>query len=197
VDVRATAKVRPKWSVARMMSGIAVLAVGLAVLLALRPAPLVGDGLIGILCFVMAAVLTVATDRALFTRSHRVFWFGFAATAWFCAALFLTYFLETRRYLLDYGPPLVRAREDLRRQIANAHMAQVRGMPLVSPPRVSEWYLLASALTETAIGLSLGIVAASVGGFLFAGVAGLASRIGSLAQRLGLPNPTISGGRTG
>src|SRR5262249_19713550 len=81
VDVIPTARARLKWSVARMMSGIAVLAVGLAVLLALRPAPLVGDGLIGILCFVIAAVLTAATDRAFFARTHRAFWLGFAATA--------------------------------------------------------------------------------------------------------------------
>jgi hypothetical protein len=175
-----------------MMSGIAVLAVGLAVLLALRPAPLVGDGLIGILCFVIAAVLTAATDRAFFARTHRAFWLGFAATAWLCAALFLTYFHESRRYILDYGPPLVRAREVLRHQIATAHMAQVQGLPAVSPPRVSEWYLLASALTETSIGLSLGLLAAGLGGLLVAAVAALASRIGSLAQRLGLPNPSLN-----
>ncbi len=59
------AKVRPRWSVARVMSGIAVLAVGLAVMLALRPTPLVGDALIGILCFLMAVLLAAATDRAL------------------------------------------------------------------------------------------------------------------------------------
>jgi hypothetical protein len=179
-----------------MMSSIAVFAVGLAVLLALRPAPLVGDGLIGILCFLIAVVLTAATDRALFARSRRVFWYGFAATVWLIAALFMTYFHETRRYILDYGPPVVRAREILRKQIAAAHMAQVQGLPAVSPPQVSEWYLLASALTETAIGLLLGILAGALGGLLVAAVAALSSRIGWLAQRLGVPNPTIPGGRT-
>jgi len=191
MDVSATAKVRPRWSVARVMSGIAVLAVGLAVMLALRPAPLVGDALIGILSFLMAVVLAAATDRALFARVRRAFWLGFAATAWLCAALSMTYLDETRRYILDYGPPVVRARQVFIQQILAAHRAQVMGMPVGSPPRISEWYLLASALTETAIGLSLGILAAVLGGLLVAAVARLASRIGSLAQRLGLPNPSL------
>jgi hypothetical protein len=174
-----------------MMSSIAVLAVGLAVLLAMRPASLVSDGLIGILCFLIAVVLTAATDRAFFAGTRRVFWLGFAATTWLCAAFFMTYFHETRRYILDYGPPVVRAREMLRQQMALAHMAQAQGLPAVSTPRVSEWYLLTSALTETAIGLSLGMLAAALGGLLVAAVAALASRVGALAQRLGVPNPSL------
>jgi len=176
------------------MSGIAVVAVGLAVMLALRPTPLADDALIGMLCFLVAVVLAAATDRAIFARPRRAFWLGFAASAWLCATVAMIYLEGTRRYILDYGPPVVRARQVFMQQVVAAHHAQVMGMPVVSPPRVSEWYFLASALTETAIGLSLGILAAVLGGLLVAAIARLASRIGSLAQRIGLPNPSLDRG---
>jgi hypothetical protein len=178
------------------MADIAALAVGFAVVLALRPSPLLGDPLIGILCFLIAIVLTAATDRAFFARRRRVFWRGFAATAWLCAGLSMTYFNEARRYLLQYGPPLVRERNVLRNQIMMVREAQMRGISVPPPPRVSEWHLLASALTETGIGLALGILVAALGGLGVVAVARFASRVGSTGERLGMPNPSLDRGPT-
>jgi hypothetical protein len=190
-SVSAPPKHRPRLSMARVMSDIAVLAVALAVMLALRPTPLVGDALIGILCFLIAIVLASAADRAFFAGRHRAFWFGFALTIWLCATFCMTFFNETRRYILDYGPPVVRARRERIKQIALVQMAEARGMPAVTPLPVSEWYLLASALAETGIGISLGIIVAALGGLVVTIVAQVVSRIGSLAERLGVPNPSL------
>jgi hypothetical protein len=173
------------------MLDVAVLAVGLALLLTLRPGPLANDVMIGVLGFLVACVLAVAADRALFARARRAFWLGFAATAWLCAALAMAQLYQVRRYLLEYGPPVVRARQEFIRRIAQAHMAQAQGLSATSPARVPEWYLLASALTETALGLSLGLLVAVVGGLLAALVARSAARIGAWAEGVGVPNPSL------
>jgi hypothetical protein len=173
---------KPTWSIARIMADIAVLAAGLATLSALRSRRNMNDLGAGILDMVLALILTIVTDRALFGRRHRPFWIGFTVAGWLCAVMTLSFLQETRRYLLKYGPPVVRAREDFRQQRVAADMAQLQGIVLVTP-QVSEWYLLCSLLTELGLGLILGGLAASVGGLFAAAVASRARQADHLADR--------------
>src|SRR5262249_12812499 len=144
------------------------------------------DPLVSVLALVLTLILTVAADRALFGRRHRAFWLGFTATGWLCAAAALTFLQDTRRYLLRSGPPLVRAREDYQRQLVWAMMGRTR-----SPQRPSEWYLLASLIAETGLGLALGVLAASAGGLFASTVPLLARQTARLAERLNLPDPVL------
>ena len=93
---------------------------------------------VGVLGMLLAPILTVVTDRALFGRSHRAFWVGFTVAGWMCAALALSYRQEMRRHLLSYGPPIVRVREDFVRQRVAIHVAKLQGISLPDP-QVSEW----------------------------------------------------------
>jgi hypothetical protein len=170
---------KPAWSIARIMADIAVLAVGLTALPALCSRP--NDSGVGVLGTVLALILTLVTDRALFGGRHWAFWLGFAAAAWLCAALALSHLQETRRHLLKYGPPLVRAREDFQRQHIAAHMARLQGVELVTP-EVSEWYLLSSLFTELGLGLVLGGLVASLGGLFAATVAWIARQADHLTH---------------
>jgi MFS family permease len=170
------------WSVARMMVDIAILAVGLTSFLALRSRQDGDNSGVGVLGFVLALVLTVVTDRALFGRRHRSFWLGFTAAAWLCAAMALSHLQQTRRYLLEYGPPVVRAREDFIRQHVAARLAELRGVA-VAKPQVSEWYLLCSLLVELSLGLILGGLAASAGGLFTAAVAFIARQANHPARQ--------------
>src|SRR4051812_11404636 len=104
------------WSVARLMSAIAILAIGLTVLLALRTRQEMDDPGVGILALALALILAAAADRALFGPRGRAFWLGFTAMGWLCAAGTHTHPQETRSYLLRYGPSLVRARDEYRDQ---------------------------------------------------------------------------------
>ena len=115
---------------ARIMADIAILAVGMTALPALCSRR--NDSGVGILATVLALILTAATDRALFGKRHRAFWLGFTAAGWLCAAMALAHLQETRRYLLEHGPPLVRAREDFQRQHIAVHMARQQGVELAS-----------------------------------------------------------------
>jgi MFS family permease len=171
---------KPTWSVARIMADIAILAVGLTALPALCSWR--NDVGVGVLEMFLALILTLVTDRALFGRRHRAFWLGFTAAGWLCAALALAHLQETRRYLLEHGPPLVRAREDFQRQHIAVHMAELQGIKLV-PPQLSEWYLLCSLFAELGLGLVLGSLVASAGGLFAAAVALVASQAGRLAHR--------------
>jgi hypothetical protein len=171
---------RPTWSVARIMADIAILAVGMTALPALCSRR--NDSGVGILATVLALILTVATDRALFGKGHRGFWLGFTAAGWLCAVIALCYLQETRHYLLKYGPPLVRAREDFQRQHIAVHMARQQGVELAAP-EVSEWYLLSSLFTELGLGLVSGGLVASLGGLFAAALAFLARQANHLAHR--------------
>jgi hypothetical protein len=171
---------KPAWSIARIMADIAILAVGLTALPALCSRR--NDSGVGVLGLVLALILALVTDRALFGRRHRAFWLGFTATAWLCAALALSHLQETRRYLLKYGPPIARAREDFQRQHIEAHIARLQGVELVTP-QVSEWNLLCSLFTELGLGLILGALVASLGGLFAAAVALLARQADHLAHR--------------
>ncbi len=170
------------WSVARLMSGIAILAIGLAALLALRPPGVQGDPGVGVLAFLLAAVLAAGADRALFGRRRRAFWLGFTATGWLCAAAAVVFLGETRGYLLEYGPPLVRARQVVQKQHAAAAQARFQGIELATP-QVSEWYLLSSLIAEVSLGLAAGLLIASAGGLIAAFVALVARRAARDAQR--------------
>jgi MFS family permease len=165
------------------MSGIAILAVGLAALLALRPPRVQDDPGVGLLAFVLAAALTVAADRALFGPRRRAFWLGFTATGWLCAAAALVFLQETRDYLFEYGPPLVRARRELQQQHAAAARALVIGVDDLETPQVSEWYFLSSLLAEVGLGLAVGLLIASAGGLMAAAVALVARRAAEFLQR--------------
>lgn len=171
---------KPTWSVARIMADIAILAVGLTALPALCSRR--NDSGVGMLVMVLALILTLVTDRALFGRRHRAFWLGFTAAAWLCTALALSHLQETRRYLLKHGPPLVRGREDFQRQHIAVEVARLQGVNLV-PPQVSEWYLLCSLFSELGLGLILGGLVASLGGLIAAAVAFLAHQVDHLAHR--------------
>jgi hypothetical protein len=173
---------RRPWSIARLMAAIATLAVGLSVLQALRPRQDMTDPGLDALNLVLSLALTAATDRALFGRRHRAFWLGFTAAGWLCVALALTYLQETRNYLLRYGPPLVRAREDSQRAFAWAMHRRVS-----PPPRPPEWYLLLSLIAELGLGLAMGTLAASAGGLFTVSVVFIARQASRLAQRLDLP----------
>jgi hypothetical protein len=172
------------WSVGRLMVAIAFLAVGLAALSAVDPRR--NDWGIGALDMVLALILAAVTDRALFGRSYRAFWLGFAATAWLCAITAINYRLDFRHYLLGYGPAIVRARQDFQMAHANAVM---RGGP--PPPPVSELYLVSSLLAELGLGLVLGALVASVGGLFALAVALFARRTARLAQRLNVPDRAL------
>jgi hypothetical protein len=168
------------------MTAIATLAVGLSVLQALGPRQGRTDPGLATLILVLTLVLTAAADRALFGWRHRAFWFGFTVAGWVCAALALTYLQETRRYLLRYGPPLVRAREVYRAAIA---WAMQRRVP--RPPRPPEWYPLASLITEVGLALAMGILAACAGGLFAVSVVLIARQASRQAQRLNLPDPVL------
>jgi hypothetical protein len=58
---------------------------------------------VGVLGMLLALILTVVTDLALFDRRHRAFWVGFTVAGWVCAALALSYREEMRSHLLSYG----------------------------------------------------------------------------------------------
>jgi hypothetical protein len=171
---------KPAWSIARIMADIAILAVGLTALPALCSRP--NDSGVGVLGTVLALILTLVTDRALFGRRHRAFRLGFTAAGWLCAALAMSHLQETRRYLLRYGPPIVRAREDFQRQHIAVYVARLQGIELV-PPQVSEWNLLCSLFTELGLGLILGGLVASVGGLFAAAVAWIARQADHLVHQ--------------
>jgi hypothetical protein len=203
------------WSVARLMFGIAILAASLASLLALRPDVVLYDAGVSLVVLSLASILTVGADRALFGRRRRAFWLGFTATGWLCAAVAVAHLQETRGFLLEHGPPLVRARVAYREAIVAAAQARLSGRAVattpapgvpgggsvlvrleageveVVPPPVSEWYLFASGVAEWSLGLALGLLVASFGGFLGACVASAARRVVPLAQRLNLPYPAL------
>ena len=172
------------------MVATAVLAIGTTSLLAFRSPRDMQETGVGVLALVLALILTLATDRASFGERHRAFWLGFAAAGWLCAAMALSNRQETRQYLLSYGPPIVRAREQFQRQqhIA-AHEERLRGVDLVTP-EVSEIYLACSLFAELGIGLILGGLIASVGG-LFCGCRGVPRATGERHVR---SIPTHRGG---
>jgi hypothetical protein len=168
------------------MTAIATLAVGLSVLQALGPRRGGVDLGLGILILALTLVLTAAADRVWFGRRYRAFWLGFTAAGWLCAALTLTYLQETRRYLLRYGPPLVRERDVYR---AATVWAMQRRAPL--PPRPPEWYLLASLLTEVGLALGMGTLAAFAGGLFAVSMVFIARQASRQARRLSLPDPVL------
>jgi hypothetical protein len=177
----------PRWSVGRLMAAVAILAVGLTALLAVCVPQERGDPGMGVLALVVSVLLTVAADRAIFGRRRKGFWLGFTAAGWLCAAGALTYHQESRGYLLRYGPPVARLREDYRRQLAMAAMARENGEDVLVP-RPSEWSLLQSLLTETGLGLMVGGLVATAGGLCVAGVAFVARQADRLlAARPGVP----------
>ena len=168
------------------MAAIATLAVSLSELQALRPRQrLAGLDRIA-LTLLLSLVLTATADRALFGRRHRGFWLGFTVAGWLCAAWAFTHLQETRSYLLRYGPPIVRARNN---SLIAVHWALLRRVP--PPPPPPEWYLLMSMVTELGLGLALGILAASAGGLFAVSLMLLVRQTSRLAQRLKLPNPTL------
>jgi hypothetical protein len=177
---------RRSWSIARLMTAIATLAVGLSVLQALSTRQGRTDPGLAALIFLLTLVLTAAADRALFGRRNRAFWLGFAVAAWLCVALGLSYLQETRRYLLRYGPPLVRARDDYR--IATAWAMHRR---VTLPPRPPEWYLLVSLITEVGLAVAVGTLAAFAGGLFSVSVMLIARQASRQAQRLNLPDPVL------
>jgi hypothetical protein len=158
------------WSIGRIMANIAILAVGMSTLLAVRASQDMQYTSVGVLGMLLALILTAVTDRALFGRRHRAFWVGFTVAGWMSAAMALSYRQEMRSYILKYGPPIVRAREDFVRQHVAIHVAQLQGISLPDP-QVSEWYLLGSLLVELSLGLILGGLIASAVGFFLAAVA--------------------------
>jgi hypothetical protein len=175
---------RHAWSIRRTMVAIAILAVGMAGLLALRPRHLADDAGVAVLTIVLAMILTILTvgaELALRGQGHRAFWLGFTVTGWLCAVTALIYLQDTRRILLRHGPSLVRAREEYQRQFMFATM---RGTP--PPARMSESYLLASLFAELGFGLVLGVLASSAGGLVAAGVALIGWHAPRAARRLGL-----------
>jgi hypothetical protein len=175
------------WSIVRLMAAIAILSVSLAALIALRAQRVIGDPGVGVLTLALALVLTSAADRALFSRKSRAFWIGFTATGWLCAAATLINLHEARRFILKFGPPVVRARQVLVQQHLAAEAAELRGVYLETP-QVSEWYLLGSLLTETGLGLALGVLAAASGGLLAISLAVIAGRARLLARGSALPD---------
>jgi hypothetical protein len=166
------------WSVARMMADIAILAVGLTSFLALRSRQDMNDRGVRVLGLVLALVLTVVSDRALFGRRHRSFWLGFMAAGWMCSAMAMSHLHETRTYLLEFGPPVVRARQDFQWQHIEARL---RGVAFTPP--VSEWYLLCSLVVEVSLGLILGGMVASVGGLFTTAMAIIARQASDRAHR--------------
>ena len=161
---------RKRLSVSRLMVGIALLAVGLATLLPLRPRPLFDDPGVTALAATLALVLTAGAGRALFGRRHRAFWLGFTVAGWLCAAGALIQLREVRGVLLRHGPPIVRAREDhIRARVAALRM-QSAGVA-VAMPEVPEADLFVSMLVETGLGLGLGSLVAGAGGLYAAAVA--------------------------
>ena len=155
---------RPTWSVAQLMSGIAIFSVSMAALLAILPSRVIDDPGVRVLTVPLALVLTIGADRAFFARS-RAFWLGFTAAGWLIAIAALVNLQETRRIILKYGPPLVRAREEFVRQHMLYQRAQTAGVDLPFPdtPGIN---LFGSMLAETGIGIAVGILAASVSGLL-------------------------------
>jgi hypothetical protein len=172
------------------MAGIGILSVSLAALLSLRPHRVIDDPGIGVLALLLALILTIGADRALFGRKSRAFWIGFMATGWLCAAVTLTNLHEARGFILKYGPPVVRARQDFVQQHVAAREAELRGVYLATP-QVSEWYLLGSLLTETSLGLALGVLAAASGGLFAVSIGVIGRRARLLARGSALPDDTI------
>jgi hypothetical protein len=97
---------------------------------------------------------------------------------------------EARGFILEYGPPVVRARQEFVQQHVAAREAELRGVYLATPP-MSEWYLLGSLLTETGIGLALGVLAAAAGGLFAASIAVIGRRARLLARGSALSDDTI------
>jgi hypothetical protein len=169
------------------MGAIAILSVSLAALLTLRPRRVIEDPGVGVLTLGLALVLTTAADRALLGRRSRAFWIGFTATGWLSAAATLINLHEARGFILKYGPPVVRARQVLVQQHVAARAAELRGVYLETP-QVSEWYLLGYLLTETGLGLALGVLVAASGGLLAVSLAVIARRARLLARGSALPD---------
>ena len=178
---------RRPWRLARLMAGVAILSVSLAALLALRPHQVMDDPGVGVLTLLLALILTIGADRALFGRKSRSFWIGFTATGWLCAAVTLFNLHEARGFILKYGPQVVRARQVLVQQHVAARAAELRGVYLETP-QVSEWYLLGYLLTETGLGLALGVLVAASGGLLAVSLAVIARRARLLARGSALPD---------
>jgi hypothetical protein len=155
------------WSIGRIMTNVAILAAGMSALLAARARGDSQYGEVGVLAIILAMILTIVTDRAFYSRRHRTFWLGFTTAAWLCAALTLSYRRDVHQYLVRYGPPIVRAREDFVRQHVAVRMAQMRGVVLPEPP-IPEWRLACSLFVELGLGLLLGALVASVFGLLAA-----------------------------
>jgi hypothetical protein len=172
------------------MAGIGILAVSLAALLSLRPHRVIDDPGVGVLTLPLALILTIGADRVLFGRKSRAFWIGFTTTGWLCAAVTLINLPEARGFILKYGPPVVRARQDFIQQHVAARDAESRGVYLATP-QVSEWYLLGSLLTETGLGLALGVLAAASGGLIAVSIAVIGRRARLLARGLAVPDDTI------
>ncbi len=182
---------RRTWTIARLMADVAIFSVGLAALHALLPFRVGDDPGVGVLTLPLALILTTGADRAVFGGRSRAFWLGFAATGWLCAAVALMNLHATRSYLLRYGPPVVRARQEFLRQHVAVRRAEAAGLVLPPPVPVSEWILLASALTEVGLGLGLGLLAASAGGLVVASPAWIARARGrgeSFVRRAGGPD---------
>jgi hypothetical protein len=176
-----------------MMTDIALLAVGITALLALRSRPGIDDPGVGVLGMFLALILTVAADRALFGQRHRTFWLGFTVAGWLCAVLAMSYLQQTRGYILKYGPPLVRARDEHRRQLIAVMQANAQGIDLATPP-VSEWFLLASLVVETVLGIVGGAIAALASGLIAAAIALLARQASLAVDRDRSVEPGGSGG---
>ncbi len=182
------------WSIGRLMTDIAIFATSLAVLHASRPQQVIGDPGVGVLTLPVALILTAGADRAFFGSKSRAFWLGFTATGLLCAVVALVNLHETRKYILRYGPSLVRAREVFIQQHVAAREAELRGI-ILTPPQVSKWYLLGSLLTETGLGLALGVLVSTGGGVLAAFVAHFARRARLMARGLDQTNGGLQ--RTG
>lgn len=174
------------WSIARLMTGVAILALGMAALLALCPRAALDDPSLGVLAFALALILTIESDQVLFGRRYRAFWIGSLATSWLVAAFALSFLQDTRSHLLTYGPPLIRARGEFRQELAAVQRARSIGIELATP-EVSEWYLLGSMMTEAGLGITVGLLTAAAGGLLAASVALILRKARPAARRLHPP----------
>jgi hypothetical protein len=76
------------------------------------------------------------------------------------------------------------------RQHVAAREAELRGVYLATP-QVSEWYLLGSLLTETGLGLALGLLTVASGGLFAVSTAVIGRRARLLARGSALPDDTI------
>lgn len=175
--------------VARLMVGMATLAVVLATLSALRTSADPPDLGSILLLLMLASPLAAAADRAMFGAARRAFWGGFAVTGFLVAAGVIYDLPEVHQKLVANGPPIVRVRQEYVRQVAVYHHMQVRlGRTPAGPAAVarpSEWWMLASLLSEVALGLALGLTVAIPGGLL----ATLLARAARFADRVRRDRP--------